>query len=535
MTSKGPVPSPENGWYEEIAEIERRRALALKLGGETRIARQHAAGKLTVRERIDGFLDPESFFEIGRLAGTAAYDRSGRLLDFQPAGFVMGLGKVDGRLVCLGGEDFTVSGGAYVGPKSAAGFLFPFAKEYRIPLVQFTDGVGASPRAFDDSGLGGGEQMYLPEGNLWAATVELLGIVPVATAVLGPSAGGVAAQALLCHFSVMTKGSGSIFAAGPPVVKRAIGEELTKEELGGTSVHVRQSGVIDNEAEDEQDAFRQIRTFLSYMPSNVWELPPYMEPKDSPNRREERLATIVPKDRQRAYDMRELIRLVVDDREFFEIREYYGPSLITALARMNGYVVGIVANNPLILAGALTAAAAEKQTHFVEMCNAFNIPLLLLVDVPGFMIGSQAEASGTLRAGMRGVVASTMVSVPHVAIQIRKSYGMGGDVPSSVGGPLATKLRFGWPSGEWGSLPIEGGVAAAYRREISSAPDPDAKRREIEARLLTNRGTPFHTAENFGVMDLIDPRETRPVICQFIEAAQPALRLKVGFKGPVRP
>lgn len=536
--SKPPTSTGSDGWYEEIDEIRRRRALAERMGGEDRIARQHAQGKLTIRERIDQFLDPGSFFEIGPMAGSGKYDEHGKLVDFLPSAFVMGTGTVDGRLVCVGGEDFTLSGGTGGGgSKGAAGFLFPFAKEYRVPLIQFADGAGASPRAFDSNeatGRGPGV-MYLPDGNMWTPSVELLGMVPVVSAVLGPSAGAVAARAMLCHFSVMTKETASIFAAGPPVVKRAIGEDLTKEELGGTTVHVRQSGAIDNEAEDEADAFRQIRQFLSYMPSSVWELPPYVPPGDSPDRREERLATIVPKDRNRAYDMRELISLIVDDGECFEMRRYYGRSLITAFARMNGYPVGIVANDPMVLAGALTAQGADKQTHFIDLCNAFNIPVVLLVDVPGFMIGSAAERSGVLRAGMRGVVAASTTAVPHVQIQIRKSYGMGGDAASSVGGAYATKLRFGWPSGEWGSIPIEGGVAAAYRREIESAEDPDSEREEIEARLRSNRGTPFRTAETFGVMDVIDPRETRPIICRFIEAAQPALRQKIGPKPPVRP
>ncbi|MBM3525443.1 MAG: propionyl-CoA carboxylase, partial [Alphaproteobacteria bacterium] len=288
------------------------------------------------------------------------------------------------------------------------------------------------------------------------------------------------------------------------------------------------------EAEDEEDAFRQVREFLSYMPNSVYDLPPYRAPKDSPERREERLLSIVPKNRQRAYDMRELIRLVVDDGEFFEMRPGFGPNLITAFARMDGYVVGIIANNPRVYAGALTTAAADKQTHFVDLCNAFNIPLVFFVDVPGFMIGSRAERDGLMRAGMRAIVAGVQAKVPSIAIQVRKSYGMAGDSVASVGGARAVKLRFGWPSGEWGSIPIEGGVAAAYRREIENAPDPEAKRLEIEARLQRGR-SPFRVAEAFEILDIIDPRETRPIICQFIRAAQPSLAQNAGPKDPVRP
>lgn len=524
------------GWHDAVKEIDRRRELSKLHGGEERVARQHRLGKYTIRERIDRFLDPDSFFEIGALAGAGDYDEQGRLKDFIHSAFVAGLGKVDGRQLCVGGEDFTQGGGSggSGGGGSAAAFMQPMAMEYRIPLVQFCDGAGASPRSYDRKEGSGPGRMSLPNGNMWTPDVLLLGEVPVVSAVLGPAAGHVAARAVLSHFSVMTNDTGSLFAGGPPLVKRALGEDLTKEQLGGTEVHVRKSGVIDNEATDEDDAFAQVRTFLSYMPSSVHEVPPRGATTDDPNRREERLISIVPRARDRAYDMRELIRLVVDDGEFFEMRRYFGESLITAFARMHGYTIGIIANNPQRFAGALTASGADKMTHFVDLCNAFNIPVVLFVDVPGFMIGSASEQAGVLRAGMRAVAAGSVATVPHVAIQVRKSYGMGGDAASAVGGSAAVKLRFGWPSGEWGAIPIEGGVAAAYRREIEDAPDPDARRSEIESRLLEGR-SPFRAAESLDVLDIIDPRDTRSVICRFIEAAQPALKQKVGPKGTVRP
>ena len=518
----------EADWSAEIAEIERRKLLGRQMGGPEKVARQHEFNKLTVRERIDQFLDPGSFQEIGAGAGAGIYE-DGKLVDLNPAAFVTGLGKVNGRLVAVGGEDFTLSGGSGGGGhKGPATFMQPFAKEYRIPLVQFADGAGASAKSYEDEG-----RMMLPDGNMWTPDVELLGMVPVTSAVLGSAAGHVAGRAVLCHFSVMAKGSGQIFAAGPPVVARALGENVTKDELGGTAVHVRESGVIDNEARDESDAFDQIRAFLSYMPSSVWETPPYVSPSDDPERREERLATIIPKERNRAYDMRELLRLVVDDGVLFEMRRPFGSSLITAFARLNGYVVGIIANDPRVYAGAMTREGADKMTHFTDLCNAFNIPVALFVDVPGFMIGTAAERSGVMRAGMRAVMAASEAVVPHIAIQVRKSYGMAGDAASAVGGAGATKLRFGWPSGEWGAIPIEGGVAAAYRRVIESADDPDAKRRELEERMVANRN-PFKVAEAMEVLDIIDPRETRPLLCRFIEAAQPKLAQVVGPKGPVR-
>ena len=349
----------EADWSAEIAEIAQRRELGKQMGGPDKIARQHEFHKLTVRERIDQFLDPGSFQEMGAGAGSGIYE-DGNLVDLNPAAFVTGLGKVNGRLVAIGGEDFTLGGGSGGGGrKGPATFMQPFAKEYRIPLVQFADGAGASAKSYEDEG-----RMMLPDGNMWTPDVELLGMVPVATGVLGSAAGHVAGRAVLCHFSVMTKGSGQIFAAGPPVVARALGEQVTKDELGGTSLHVHESGVIDNEAQDESDAFDQIRTFLSYMPSSVWETPPFVSPSDDPERREQRLASIIPKERNRGYNMRELIGLIVDDGEFFEMRRPFGASLITAFARLNGFVVGIVANDPRVYAGAMTRQGADKMTHF---------------------------------------------------------------------------------------------------------------------------------------------------------------------------
>ena len=518
-----------DSWSQSVAEIARRRDLAAEMGGEERVARQRAQGKLTVRERIDRFVDPGSFLEVGGMAGTGEYDAEGRLTGFIPAGYVLGLGTVNGREVCVGGEDFTVRGGSGGGGKGPGRWLQPAALQRRIPLVQFADGAGASARSYDDAG-----RMHLPDGNQWARDAELLSKVPVCSAIVGPSAGHVAGRAVLSHFSVMVKGQGQVFAAGPPVVKRAIGEDLTKEELGGVGVHVRASGVVDNEAEDEADAFRQIRAFLGYLPPNVWEMPPRIESGDPADRREERLLSIVPRDRTRWYDMRELIGLVVDNGEFFEMRRSFGRSLITAFARFGGYPVGVIANDPKVYAGAMTADSADKQTHFVDLCNTFSIPVVLFVDVPGFMIGSRSEREGVMRAGMRAVVAGASASIPSIAIQVRKSYGMAGDAAACLGGPEALKMRFGWPSGEWGSIPIEGGVAAAYRREIENAPDPEERRAEIEERLLQGR-SPFKVAEAFEILDIIDPRETRAAVCRFIAGAQDALRRNLGPKGPVRP
>jgi acetyl-CoA carboxylase carboxyltransferase component len=331
----------------------------------------------------------------------------------------------------------------------------------------------------------------------------------------------------------MVEGTSHIFSSGPPIVERALGQRLTKEELGGVKVAVDTAGCIHNRAGSEEKAFGLIRRYLSYMPQNVWELPPLAPADDPPDRREEELLGVVPRNRRRMYDMRKVIELIVDRGSCFEIQPTYGKTVITWLARLAGYVVGVVANNPMVLGGALDAPGARKTEHFVEVCDTFHIPLVFLVDTPGFMIGRVAEEAATLPAGVRALFVAHQATVPKLSVIIRKCYGMGGMLPTSTD-PLA--LRLAWPSAEWGSLPIEGGVTVAYRHEIERAPDPARRREELEETLRAI-ASPFRTAEAFGVEDIIDPRETRPVLCRFIEAAQAALRGELGpkYRMGVRP
>jgi acetyl-CoA carboxylase carboxyltransferase component len=317
-----------------------------------------------------------------------------------------------------------------------------------------------------------------------------------------------------------------VFAAGPPVVERSLGQKITKEELGGPKLAVDTAGTIDNVAKNEAECFAMIRRYLSYMPQNVWELPPVVDTGDSPERAEDELIRIVPKDRRKPYDMRKLISLVADQGSLFEIQPTFGKAVITCLARMNGKVVGFIANNPMVYGGAMDVRAARKQTHFIELCDCFHIPLVFFVDVPGFMVGRDAEAAATLREGMRSVYVALQASVPLYTVVIRKCYGMAGMGATDKNG---LDFKIAWPSAEWGSLPIEGGVAAAFRREIQAAPDPRAREREIEAELRAV-ASPFRTAEAFGVEEIIDPRETRAYLCRFIDAAQGRLRTSVGPK-----
>jgi len=510
-------------WAEQIDELNRRREAAEQMGGPENVARQHGAGRLTVRERIERITDAGSFREIGTLAGTGEYDENHKLKSVTPATYVAGSARIDGRPVAIGGEDFTVRGGTSFGAQrrkgGQGGYIEDLAHYYKMPLVNLIDGAGGTVTSAKRRGF-----VVFPGVDGFERSVELLGEVPVASAVLGTAAGGPAGRAILSHFSVMVQGSSQIFAAGPPVVKRSLGQEITKEDLGGPAVAVNKAGSIHNAAATEDEAFQQIRRFLSFMPQNVWELPPVLAADDPVDRCDEALLDIVPEQRTRPYDMKKLIKMVVDRDSGFEIRPTYGRAVITMLARLGGRPVGVVANNPKVYAGAMDADAARKQIHFMELCDTFHIPLVFLVDVPGFMVGLKAEEAGTLREGMRAVYMAGQLTVPTITLVIRKCYGMAGMATCNKSD---IDLKLAWPSGEWGSLPVEGGVAAAFRRDIEAADDPKAKEKELEAELRAFT-SPFRTAEALAVEEIIDPRETRPILCDYIAMAENRLNIGLG-------
>ncbi len=509
---------------ERIAELNQRRELAQRLGGEASVKRHHDNGRLTVRERIGLLADDGSFTEVGTLTGQGTYE-DGELVDVTPAPYVMGLASIDGRPVAVGGEDFTIRGGtSWSGDRKKGGqggFVEELALSYRIPLVNLIDGAGGSVTSM----LRRGHSVF-PGVHGFDTSVDLMGIVPVVSAVMGTAAGGPAGRAILSHFSVMVKETSQVFAAGPPVVKRSLGEDVDKEELGGSSMAVDTAGTIDNAAASEDEAIQMIKRYLSYMPTNVWSLPPRVDTGDDPNRADERLRDIVPESISQPYNMRTIINSIVDSDSVFEIQPSFGKAIITSLARIDGHVVGIVANNPMIYGGAVDAAAANKQTHFVELCDTFHIPLVFLVDVPGFMVGTQAESEATLRAGMRSVYVELQATVPSFTVVIRKCYGMAGMGTTDKNG---LDFKIAWPSAEWGSLPVEGGVAAAFRKEIAAADDPKAREAELEAE-LSEFSSPFRTAEAFGVEEIIDPSETRAYLSRFINASQHRLATDLGPK-----
>ena len=513
-------------WQPEIDDIHRRRALAEACGGAEAVARHHASGKLTVRERIAGLLDAHSFREVGKLAGRAVYNPDGTLKSFEPAPYVMGIGNLNGRPIAIGGEDYTIRAGTSFGSDrrkgGQGGFIEDLAYEYRIPLINLCDGTGGSVNTTKRKGYsvvpGHGQDGF-------ERSVDLMEIVPVVSAVMGTTAGGPSARAILAHWSVMVRGQSQIFAAGPPVVERAFGNKVTKEELGGAKIAADTAGTIDNAAESEADCFTQIKRFLSYMPQNVWELPPVVDVGDPVDRCEDALAGIIPRATRQPYDMRKLIALIVDKDSMFEIQPGFGKAVITTLARMNGKVVGVIGNNPTY-GGIMDVKAARKQGHFVELCDQFNIPIIFFSDIPGLMVGVESESNAILREGMRARFIGLQVSVPVFTVIVRKCYGVAG---GSTIDRRGLNFKIAWPSAEWGSLPLEGGVKAAYKREIESAPDPAAREKEIEAE-IRSLASPLRTAEGFGVEDLIDPRETRPYLCQFIDALQGRLRSQLGPK-----
>jgi acetyl-CoA carboxylase carboxyltransferase component len=507
-------------WEKHVEEIAEKRARAKALGGADAVARQHAKGRLTVRERVEALLDQGSFREIGGAAGGAERDETGKLTGFSPANFVLGFGAIAGRACIVGGEDFTLKGGS----PNAAGlrksvYTEELALQYRLPLIRLHEGGGGSVAG---SGSGTvGDSVALPPR--FQSVAQTLKAVPVASAALGPVAGLPASRLVASHFCVMTRDS-QVMVAGPAVVERALNRRPTKEELGGPEIHAK-NGAVDNLVEDEDEALAEIRTFLGYLPQNVWEVAPVAESCDNPSRREEALLTIVPESRRRAYDMRTLMALVADKGSLFEMGALHGRGMITALARLAGQPVGIFANDTTHYAGAMTAAGAQKLTRFISLCETFHLPIVTFIDEPGFMIGEDAERAATIRHGTDAVLAASDASVPWASIIVRKNFGV---ASAAHYGPGAYVLA--WPSAELGAVPAEGGVAVAFGREIAASKNPEARRKELEAEMFA-RQSPAARAESFSMHELIDPRETRPALCDWIARVQPLLAHLIGPPG----
>lgn len=506
-------------WQPEVEELERRRAFSEEMGGEAGIAEQRRRGKLTVRERIRLIADNNEFKEIGQLAGAATYEHN-KLVHVRPSNMVIGTAKIDGRTAVVTAGDFTVRGGSADGSiGNKGGHAQTMAAEWKLPFIRLLDATGGSVKTFEQIG-----RTYIPTNPVTPGIEKLLCEVPVVGAILGSVAGLPAVDACLAHFNVMVKGISQLFPGGPPVVKAALGVDISKEELGDERTQVFESGAVDNLADTEEEAFDMIRQFLSYLPSNVWQMPPRGDTSDDPNRRDEELISIIPREKRRTYNPRRILKAVVDQDSFFEITPHYGRSRIVGLARMHGYPVGVMINNPNRIGGSMDVSAGVKVIRFLQLCDTFHLPMLYLADEPGFMVGPEQQSLGIVRAGAKMICATLRTRMPWMSVIIRQLYGVAGQCHDRPGGMFK---RVAWPSGHWGSMHIAGGVSAAYRRIIAESDNPESKQQEIEAKLEA-LSSPFKTAEAFNIEEIIDPRETRPLMCEFVELAQEHLKTQLG-------
>jgi propionyl-CoA carboxylase beta chain len=498
-------------WERELEELRRREALAEEMGGAEKLERQRNRGKLNARERLARILDPGSFREIGKIAGRGVYGPDGALEDFTPSNFIFGRGRINSRAIVASADDFTVRGGA---ADAAIHRKFAMAEqmagELGLPLLRMIDGTGGggSVKSLEQLGFS-----YVPFVPGWEHVVRNLETVPVVSLALGPTAGLGAARFVASHYAVMVRGVAQIFTAGPKVAA-AFGDELDNESLGGADIHAR-NGVADDEAESEDEAFALARKFLSFLPARTGDRPPTTPARDPASRREEALISAVPRDARQAYSMRKILEAVVDVGSLFEMGKRWGRSAITAFARLDGRPVAVLANDPSFLAGSWTADASEKVKRFVQLADQFGLPVAHFVDNPGFMIGLEAEKAATIRRGVEAMNAVYKSKAPWAAVIIRKAYGVAG---AAMSNHTRYQYRFAWPSADWGSLPMEGGVEVAYKAEIENSQDPAAATAAIKARLRA-ASSPFRTAEQFLIEDMIDPRDTRPLLCEFAALA----------------
>ncbi len=481
----------------------RRERIRAEMGGRERIDRQHARGRLTIRERFDRLLDPDSFVEIG----TFSRSERAEVADRSPGdGKIAGFGTIDGRPVTVSGDDMTV----FHGSSSVVGGrrnrkLFDLAVEKGCPFIYLGETGGA--RLPDSLGSEGFSKIY--------AQVEVAGRarrVPMATAIVGESFGGSSFQSALSDFVVQVRGT-CLAVTSPRVVEIATGEQVGYEELGGVDVHLRRTGQIDMAAGDEDEALALIRQFLAYLPSNCWSAPPRTE-WDGSLAPDERLYDLVPTQRTRAYDMRRVLRRLSDGGTIFELKPEFGRSLITCLARMGGRTVGIIASNPMFQAGVLDPAACDKATQFVCLCDAFNVPLIFLQDVPGFIVGRQAEHDRLLSKAIMFLEALAQTEVPRITVVLRKAFGLA--YFSLSGNNMGGDLVLAWPSAEISFMDPAVGVNVVYAEKLRSAADPGAERARMIAEWSEDT-TPYGAAGVMAVDEIIDPAETRPVLIRALE------------------
>ncbi len=491
---------------EKFDELRRKNALAMKGGGRKRIDTQHSQGKLTARERIELLLDANTFVELDRFVQHRCSDFE--MEKYLGDGVITGYGQINGRLVYLFAQDFTVFGGS-------------LSETYAQKICKIMDHAarnGAPVIGLNDSGgarIQEGVQSLAGYADIFLRNTLYSGVVPQISAIMGPCAGGAVYSPAITDFILMVKDTAYMFVTGPDVIKTVTHEEVTKEDLGGAITHNERSGVAHFAAEDEKECLYLIREILSFLPQNNMEDPPAVMPKDSPNRTDEGLNTIVPDMPTKPYDMREVIKRAVDDGEFLEIQEHYAKNIVIGFARMNGRSIGIVANQPAVLAGCLDINSSVKGARFVRFCDAFNIPLLTFVDVPGFLPGTNQEYGGIIRHGAKLLYAFAEATVPKVTVITRKAYGGAYDVMCSK--HIRADVNFAFPTAEIAVMGPDGAVNIIFRKELLKSDNPDRTKSELVEDYRARFASPYKAAELGYIDEVIMPEETRPKVIRAFE------------------
>jgi acetyl-CoA carboxylase carboxyltransferase component len=503
--------APTTSLLRPLADDLRARRQQIKLGGgEAKIAAQHAAEKLTARERLALLIDDGTFVELGMHGQPHFSQRAMDGKDAPADGVITGYGKVNGRLTAVAAYDFTVMAGSMgMTGELKVTRLRELALTKRIPLVWLLDSAGARIQEAVGS-------LFAGTGHLFREEVVMSGVIPQVAALMGPCAAGTAYIPGLADFVPMVKGRGSMALAGPHLVRAAVGEDVTQEELGGSRVHCRKSGVGDLEVADDADCITQIKRYLGFFPSNCGQAPPVAQCTDPVDRADDALLDVLPESNRKPYDMYEVIQRIVDDGDYFDLKPQFARTIITCLARFGGRPAGIVANQPKQLGGILANDSADKAARFINLCNAYGIPLVYLMDVPGFMVGTKVEEAGIIRHGAKMLYATANATVPKITVVLRKAYGAGYYV--MCGRAYEPDLIVAWPSAEISVMGAEGAVEIVFRKQVQEAEDPDAMRAELIANYRKIIDV-YVAAGNDMIDDVIDPRETRATICRGLEMA----------------
>jgi propionyl-CoA carboxylase beta chain len=507
--ASGPAVAPQTKTVEEkIDELQRRRTDAVAPPSKDAVERQHARGKLTARERIDILLDPGSFVETDAMARHRAHGFGIERTRPYGDGVVTGWGTIDGRKVFVFSQDFMVFGGSL-------GEVF---SEKVCKVMDLAMATGAPVIGLNDSGgarIQEGVVSLASYGYIFERNVRASGVIPQISVILGPCAGGAVYSPAMTDFIFMTKETSHMFITGPDVIKTVTGEEVTFEELGGAMTHASRSGIAHFVGEDETHTLQMVRYLMGFLPQNNLEDPPFYPPTDAADRREQGLVDVVPDSSNKPYDMHEVIKLIVDDGEFCEVFPHYAQNIITGYARLGGHVVGIVANQPMHLAGCLDVSSSEKGARFVRTCDAFNVPLVVLVDVPGFLPGTNQEWGGIIRRGAKLLFAFTEATVPRIQVITRKAYGGAYVVMNSKS--IRADIAYAWPTAEIAVMGPEGAVNIIFRKDLEKASDPAEARAEKISEYTERFANPYIAAERGYVDDVIDPRDTRPRLIGALE------------------